>query len=130
MKLIIWVLSMAITLPVAAQGPAKTPLKSPVRGYLVDMLCARQRKAEGVTFGQTHTKMCLQMPPCVKSGYAVMTPDNQILKFDEIGTAKAIKLVGKSKQEKGFVVKVAGKISGDEIKVSKIELLPPDSLAK
>ncbi len=136
MKSVLSVLLLAVllimVLPLAAQdskdAAPKAQLKSPVRGYLVDMLCARQRKSEGVKLGQVHTKMCLQMPACVQSGYAVMTPDNQLLKFDKAGTDKAIKLVEKSNQDHGFVIQVAGKIKGDEIQVSKIELLPPGSL--
>ena len=115
-------------LPVFAEYQPKPALKSPVRGYLVDMYCVRERKAEGVNLGKEHTRLCLQMPPCVKSGYAVMTADNQVLKFDDKGTQKAMKLLGKSSQDKGYVVQVSGKISGNEIQVSKIEFLPPDAL--
>jgi hypothetical protein len=111
-----------------AEDQPKPPLKSPVRGYLVDMYCVRQRKSEGVKLGQVHTKLCLRMPNCVQSGYAVMTPDNQVLKFDEKGTQKTIKLLEKSDQEEGFVIQVSGKIKGDQIEVSRIELLKPDAL--
>ena len=122
-------LIFVLLLPVFAEDQPKPALKSPVRGYLVDMYCVRERKAEGVNLGKQHTRLCLQMPPCVKSGYAVMTSDNQVLKFDDKGTQKAMKLVEKSNQEKGYVVQVSGKISGNEIQVSKIELLKPDALA-
>jgi hypothetical protein len=117
-----------VLLPVFAQDQPKPALKSPVRGYLVDMYCVRERKAEGVNLGKEHTRLCLQMPPCVKSGYAVMTPDNQVLKFDAKGTQRAMKLLEKTDQEKGYVVQVSGKINDNEIQVSKIELLKPDAL--
>ncbi len=120
-------LILFLLLPVFAEEP-KPVLKSPVRGYLVDMYCVRERKTEGVSLGKQHTRLCLQMPPCVKSGYAVMTPDNQVLKFDDKGTQKAMKLLEKTHQEKGYVVQVSGKISGNEIQVSKIELLKTDAL--
>lgn len=121
-------LILFLLLPVFAQDQPRPALKSPVRGYLVDMYCVRERKAEGVNLGKEHTRLCLQMPPCIKSGYAVMTPDNQVLKFDEKGTQKAMKLLDKTDQEKGYVVQVSGKIAGNEIQVSKIELLKPDAL--
>ena len=120
----LWVVTLMFATGLAfAQDAAKVPLKSPIKGYLVDMLCVRQRKSEGVKLGPAHTKMCLRMPNCVQSGYAVMTPDYQILKFDKSGTDKAMRMLEKSSQDKGFWVSVSGKIEGDEIKVSKIELL-------
>src|SRR3954469_12091961 len=124
------VLLLALIVPAFAEDQPKPPLKSPVRGYLVDMFCVRERKSEGIKLGQDHTRMCLHMPNCIKSGYAVMTLDNQVLKFDDKGTQKTIKLLDKTAQEQGFVVQVSGKISGDEIQVSKIEFLKPDALGQ
>jgi len=105
------------------QDAPKIPSKGPVRGYLVDLLCTRQRAKEGVKLGEVHTKMCLQMPPCESSGYAVMTPDYQILRFDDKGNDKAKKLLEKTNQASNFVVLVSGKIKDDEIEVSRIDLL-------
>ena len=130
MRKFIPVLALVLLASAFCEDQPKPPLKSPVRGYLVDMLCVRQRKSEGVKLGQEHTRMCLRMPNCIKSGYAVMTLDYQILKFDQKGTEKAIKLLDKTDQQQGFVVQVSGKITGDEIQVSKIELLKPDAIGQ
>ena len=117
---------LCLTTLVSAQEAPKAPLKSPVKGYLVDMLCTRERAKEGVKLGEVHTKMCLQMPNCVASGYAVMTPDYQILKFDSKGNEKAKQLIDRTNQTSNFVVLVSGKIKGDEIDVKKIELVKGD----
>ena len=119
------VLVCALSLSVGAHSEdvPKIPWKSPVRGYLVDLLCSRQRAGEGVKLGEAHTKMCLQMPPCESSGYAVMTLDNQIYKFDDKGNEKARKLLDRTNQPSNFFVLVSGKVEGDEIEVRKIELV-------
>ncbi len=121
---LVW--SLALVSLTSAQDTPKATLKSPVKGYLVDMLCTRERAKEGVKLGEVHTKMCLQMPNCVASGYAVMTPDYQILRFDSRGNEKATQLIDHSNQTSNFVVLVSGKIKGDEIAVKKIELVRAD----
>ncbi len=118
--------AFCLTLSVSAQEAPKAALKSPVKGYLVDMLCTRERVREGVKLGEVHTKMCLQMPNCVASGYAVMTPDYQILRFDPKGNDKAKQLIDHTTQTSNFVVLVSGKIKGDQIDVKKIELAKAD----
>ncbi len=121
---LVW--SLALVSLTSAQDTPKATLKSPVKGYLVDMLCTRERAKEGVKLGEVHTKMCLQMPNCVASGYAVMTPDYQILRFDSRGNEKATQLIDHTNQTSNFVVLVSGKIKGDEIAVKKIELVRAD----
>ena len=89
----------------------------------MDLFCARERAKEGVKLGEVHTRMCLQMPPCESSGYAVMTMDHEILKFDAKGNERVKKMLDKTVQNTNFVVMVWGKIDGDEIEVRKIELV-------
>jgi hypothetical protein len=120
---IIFTLLALLAAPVIAQEEAPASLKSPLRGYLVDLFCARERAKEGVTLGEVHTRMCLQMPPCESSGYAVMTMDHQILKFDAKGNDKVKKMLDKTTQNSNFVVMVWGKIDEDEIEVRKIDLV-------
>src|SRR5258708_19858515 len=52
-----------------------------VQGYLVDLACSRE-EGQNPGFGAGHSKMCLQMPECVKSGYGVLTDDKKVIKFD------------------------------------------------
>ncbi len=93
-----------------------------MKGYLVDIACVQQRASELATIGQKHTKNCLMMPQCSRSGYAVLTAEQKVIKFDSAGNEKAKKLIFSSKREKDFRVSVAGTIVGDQIQVSWIEL--------
>jgi hypothetical protein len=92
-----------------------------VKGYLVDLSCAREDGQEP-GFGAKHTKGCLQMPECVKSGYGVLTDDKKIIMFDAAGNEKAKKFIGGLKKDKDIKVNVAGTLKGDGITVTKIDL--------
>ena len=39
----------------------------------------------------THTRPCVVMPDCEKSGHGIFTTDNRILAFDVAGNAQAAK---------------------------------------
>ncbi|MBZ5522221.1 MAG: hypothetical protein LAP21_08260 [Acidobacteriia bacterium] len=94
-----------------------------VKGWLVDLACyADEGSKPG--FGAKHTKGCLQMPDCVKSGYGVMTDDKKVIKFDAAGNEKvAAFLNGLPKDKKNDIkVTVTGSVDGDKVAVSKIEL--------
>lgn len=96
--------------------------KDTVRGYLVDIACTHQRSNELATIGPTHTKNCLTMPQCERSGYAVLTADQKIIRFDAAGNEKAKKLILLSKRQEDFRITVVGIIGGEQIQVSRIEL--------
>jgi hypothetical protein len=112
--LIIWICSMGS----AEDHPRKTTIK----GYLVDMACVRQRSAELATIGPTHTRDCLRMAQCERSGYAVLTDDQKILRFDLVGNQKAKKLILSSNRDRNFRISVTGIVLGDEIQVAKLEM--------
>src|SRR6516165_2981192 len=65
---------------------------STVKGYLVDLACARE-DGQKAGFGAKHTKDCLQMPDCVKAGYGVLTDDKKVVQFDAAGNAQAKKFI-------------------------------------
>lgn len=92
-----------------------------VQGYLVDLACASE---EGQTpgFGAKHSKGCLQMPECVKSGYGVLTDDKKVIKFDAASNAKAKQFIADLKKNKDIKVNVTGTVDGERMAVSKIEL--------
>src|SRR5262244_2013481 len=91
-----------------------------VKGYLVDLECARAEGAKA-GFGAEHTKECLQMPDCVKGGYGVLTPDKKIIRFDNAGNDQAKKFIATMKKEKDIKVTVTGAVTGGSMTVSKIE---------
>jgi len=94
---------------------------STVKGYLVDLSCAAE-EGQKADFGSKHTKDCLQMPDCVKSGYGVLTDDKKVVKFDAAGNAQAKKFIGALKKDKDIKVAVTGAVKGDTVTVTKIEL--------
>ena len=92
-----------------------------VKGYLVDLACAAEDGSKP-GFGAKHSKDCLQMPDCQKSGYGVLTSDKKVIKFDKAGNEQARKFIADTKKTKDFQVNVSGNVNGDTMSVSKIEL--------
>ena len=93
-----------------------------IRGYLVDIACADE-EGQKPGFGAKHTKDCLLMPECIKSGYGVLTDDMKVYKFDKAGNAEAKKFIHSLKKEKDIKVDVTGTVTGETMTVTKIELL-------
>ena len=92
-----------------------------VQGYLVDLACASE-EGQKPGFGVKHSKMCLQMPECVKSGYGVLTDDRKVIKFDAASNAKAKQFIAGMNKDKDIKVNVTGTVNGERMTVSKIEL--------
>jgi hypothetical protein len=92
-----------------------------VQGYLVDLACASE-DGQKAGFGAKHSKECLQMPECTKSGYGVLTDDKKVIKFDAASNTKAKQFITDLKKAKDIKVNVTGTVKGDNIAVSKIEL--------
>lgn len=73
----------------------------------------------------THTRQCLLMPACQRSGYGIFTYDtSKFLGFDPAGNQRALALIEASKKQDDLRIEVAGEIQGDKIKVSTLKLLP------
>ena len=92
-----------------------------VQGYLVDIACASE-EGQRANFGAKHSKDCLQMPDCAKSGYGLLTDDKKIIKFDAASNEKAKRFIADLKKEKDIKVNVTGTMNGERMTVSKIEL--------
>ena len=92
-----------------------------VQGYLVDLACSSE-EGQKPGFGAKHSKMCLQMPECAKSGYGVLTDDKKVIKFDAASNAKAKQFIADLQKDKDIKVNVTGTVEGDRMTVSKIEL--------
>ena len=79
----------------------------------------------GMLWAYTHTRQCLLMPSCRRSGYGVFTYETtKFLSFDAAGNQKALALIEASKKPEDMRVEVTGEIQGDKIKVNKLKLLP------
>ena len=92
-----------------------------VQGYLVDIACASEER-QRANFGAKHSKECLQMPDCAKSGYGVLTDDKKVIKFDTASNEKAKQFIADLKKDKDIKVNVTGTMNGERMTVSKIEL--------
>jgi hypothetical protein len=92
-----------------------------VQGYLVDIACASE-EGQRANFGAKHSKDCLQMPDCAKSGYGLLTDDKKVIKFDAASNEKAKQFIADLKKEKDIKVNVTGTVNGEHMTVSKIEL--------
>ena len=62
------------------------------------------------------------MPDCKASGYGVVTADGKYLKFDKAGDAKAVTLLEGTDKKDSIKVSVDGKVDGDNIVVSSLNL--------
>jgi hypothetical protein len=102
-----------------------------VKGILMDKQCAPKAELRivpppkmmegGRVVAEAHTKECLLMPECVKSGYVVYTNDDKFLSLDAVGNRKAEQAIRASKKLDDFEVVVTGQVNGDTIKVESIK---------
>ena len=93
-----------------------------LKGHVMDVSCATKDVSKGAAAIADHDKKCLLMDPCVKSGYALVTADLKVLKFDAKGNQLALDLIKKTEREKDWTVAVNGVVSGDTIAVTSIQM--------
>ncbi len=115
------VVIVLLALPALAAGKGK---KVTLKGTLVDISCANERANDLDSLRVKHTRKCLQMPDCDKSGFALLTDDNKVLKFDDDGNASARKLIAGTDREKDWTITVQGRLEGDTLSVKKLTLAP------
>jgi hypothetical protein len=116
------VVIVALAAAIAVAGnPSKKQTK--VSGTLVDVACAtEQAQKQKPDFAQKHDKKCLTMADCVKNGYALLTADNKVLKFDANGNERARKLIAETSRQQDFKATVTGTVQGDTIEVATLTL--------
>jgi hypothetical protein len=101
-------------------------------GVIVDKACSPKMELRIVSPGNTmvggmvsaeaHTKECLLMPECQKSGYGLYTRDNKFYALDAEGSRRALALIKASTKLVDFEVDVTGEVQGDTLKVATIKL--------
>ena len=109
---------LVAALAVGARAQAQTQT---ISGYLVDVKCGSARGSEA-GFPADHTKSCMLMDACMKSGYAVMKADKTLVKFDAAGNEKAVKLLKSTNRDKDWKVDVTGTMQNDVLAVATIAL--------
>jgi hypothetical protein len=93
-----------------------------VEGILMDNMCTGDVQKKGFAAAKEHGKDCALMDSCKDSGFAVVTPDGKVLKLDTKGNQMAVKALGSASKNDNLTVKVDGKVSGDSIAVSSLDL--------
>ncbi|HTY26131.1 MAG TPA: hypothetical protein VMC85_23575 [Desulfomonilaceae bacterium] len=112
-----------VTYPAAAQAQ-----ETKYEGYLADALCAGRGTAlDGADMKkhpEKHSVACLKEPPCVASGFGVLTKgkdDNYTFhKFDKKGDELALELIKKTKKTDHLSVDVAGRLENGVLNVQSI----------
>jgi hypothetical protein len=84
---------------------------------VVDVACSKKVVADV----DSHTRECALK--CQKSGFAIVTPDKQILKLDASGNAKVAEALKASDKVDHLRVNVSGDLQGDTLKVTSVKLL-------
>src|SRR5436309_2357152 len=93
MKLFKTLVSVGMALCLLGTSAADSAKKVKLKGHLVDVSCSIEQKDDLNYMRTSHSKNCFQMPACVKSGYAILTSDDKVLKFDAAGNELAKKLI-------------------------------------
>lgn len=115
-------LVITLSLPLLGAGSRDdSTARQTLRGYLVDLVCVKEEAGKLQELGPTHTRKCLQMPACVQGGYAVLLPSNEVLAFDDHGNELARKKIASGHQEKGWLIKVTGIRTANQVRVLRID---------
>jgi hypothetical protein len=91
-------------------------------GTLVDITCVTNPKRNLGKLRSEHSRKCLLMPVCTESGYALLTDDDEVLRFDIAGNEIAHKLIDKNSRSQSWRVSVDGTLEGDRLSVRHIKL--------
>lgn len=93
-----------------------------VNGILMTTMCAAKASKGGPDAASKHERTCNLKPDCAKTGFGVLTSENNFLPFDEAGNEKALKALRESTKKDDMQVTVTGKIEGSKIVVSTLKL--------
>jgi len=115
---------LVLTLAVFSFAADKSAKPQNMSGTLVDVACATENAEKPkADFAAKHSKKCLQMPECEESGYALLTADNKIIKFDKESNEAAKKFIATTDHDKDWKVAVTGTMNKDNtLKVDKLAL--------
>jgi hypothetical protein len=109
----------ALALAFAFAAPA-----ADFEGVLMDKMCSADAlKKGGQQAAAMHKRDCAMMGDCAKSGYGIVTADNQFLAFDADGNKRAAKALQATKKNDNLRVQVTGEQSGDTLRVKNLKIL-------
>lgn len=108
--------SMIVLLGLSAP-PAFAAMTSYQNVPLLDVSCSKKAAADP----DSHTRSCALA--CEKSGFGIVTKDQQFVKFDAEGNAKISEALKASSKKDHLRVDVKGDLDGGTLKVSSVKLL-------
>ena len=109
-------LLLALAAALAPAGDSQKPnsKSQTINGYLVDVACARENATNPEPgFAAKHDKGCLQMPECVQSGYAILTEDNKIIRFDKQSNETVKKFIADTDKKDNWKITATGALNND-----------------
>jgi hypothetical protein len=110
-------LASVVMLSALCVAPAFAAMKSYQNVPVLDVGCSKKAAANP----DSHTRECALA--CAKSGFGIMTKDQQFLKFDAAGNEKIVEALKASPKKDHLRVNVNGDVEGDTLKVSSVKLL-------
>ena len=84
---------------------------------ILDTMCAKKLASSP----DSHTKGCALQ--CQGGGFAIVTPDQKVLKLDSAGNKQVVEQLKSSSKNDHLRVDVTGDVNGDTLKVKSIKLL-------
>ena len=93
-----------------------------LHGTLIDMTCWNARTGNTATLLREHSKSCLEMPDCIRSGYAIVTADGKVYKMDPASNESTTKWIAATSRDADWRVNVKGRVQDGLLDVGKIQL--------
>lgn len=94
-----------------------------LRGHLIDNACwSENDHKDDQKFLREHSKDCLQMPDCIKSGYSIVTAQGKVYPMDTASNASTTAWIEATKRDDNFLVDVKGHLRAGKLNVKKIQL--------
>ncbi len=94
-----------------------------VRGHLIDVSCwSDSDHKDDQKLLREHTKNCLQMPDCIKSGYVIVTAQGKVYTLDAASNASTTAWIEATKHDDNWLVDVKGHLRDGKLNIKKIQL--------
>lgn len=121
-RLLTWSAAFSLLLVPGMHAKEATGKNVHLHGTLIDLTCWNDRSGDTSTLLREHTKRCLQMPDCIASGYAIVTPDGQVYKLDSASNDSTTKWIATTQKDANWRVDVKGRLENGLLDVKKIQL--------
>jgi hypothetical protein len=119
-------LRVTLLLAILGQNLAICADKQNFSGTLVDVTCVSRRSKDLEGLRAEHTRKCLLMPICADSGYALLTKQGEVFRFDSKGNELARGLIEKHSHQQDWSVSVEGIADGHQLAVIHMKMAKHD----